>query len=560
MTPTKPRAPIASIRERRARGGTDPHAELVALRARLDEAEEALRAIRSGEVDALVVTTRIGEQIFTLRSAEQPYRIFVESMSEGAVTLSGDGTILYSNARFAEMMALPLARVTGAAFGDFVATAQQATFAALLARGQHERCAGEIELAAAEGASVMVQLSVHPLETDALRGMCVVVTDITAYKRAEEALEASTAAFRTLGELVPQLVWMCTPDGLNIYFNQRWVDYTGLTLQESYGRGWNTPFHPDDKQPAWDAWNHAVATGDTYRIECRLRAADGSYRWFLTKGVPQHDASGRIVRWFGTCTDIEDLKQAEAKLRESQRELALRAQELARSNADLQEFAYVASHDLQEPLRMVASYVKLLASRYRGHLDADADDFIAFAVDGATRMQRLIGDLLEYSRVGTQAKDLSPTACDTVLEHVLNNLQVMIEDTHAVITHDPLPTVLADDVQLAQVLQNLIGNAIKFHAEAPPHVHVSAERHDTAWRFAVRDNGIGIDPQHFEHIFVIFQRLHAHDAYPGTGIGLAICKRIIERHHGRIWVESAPGQGATFFFTIPDRAGEEARE
>jgi chemotaxis family two-component system sensor kinase Cph1 len=497
----------------------------------------------------------VGEQIFTFHNAMQSYRVFVENMSEGAVTLSGDGTILYSNPRFADMVATPLERLTGTAFREFVAAAYQVAFAALLARGQHERWSDEIELGAADGALRAVKLSLHPLETEGQRRICAVVTDITEQKRAAQALAESEKAFCTLADSLPQVVWICTPDGMNIYFNQRWVDYTGLTLEESYGRGWNTPFHPDDKQPAWEAWNHAVATGDTYRIECRLRAADGSYRWFLTKGVPQRDAAGRIVRWFGTCTDIEDLKQVEAKLQESQRELERRAQELTRSNADLQQFAYGVSHDLQEPLRMVSSYVELLANRYRGRLDADADDFIGFAVDGATRMQRLIDDLLKYSRVGTQAKELAPTAGDTVLGHVLDNLQVAIETAQAVVTHDPLPTVMADEVQLAQVLQNLIGNAIKFHGEAPPRVHVSAERDGGAWRFAVRDNGIGIDPQHFQRIFVIFQRLHSRAAYPGTGVGLAICKRIVERHGGRIWVESVPGEGATFVFTIPDRVG-----
>ena len=200
---------------------------------------------------------------------------------------------------------------------------------------------------------------------------------------------------------------------------------------------------------------------------------------------------------------------------------------------------------------MVSNYTQLLARRYGDRLDGDADEFIGFAVDGATRMQRLIEDLLAFSRVGTRGKDLEPTECEAVLERTLRSLGTAVEESGAQVTCDPLPTVPADDVQLAQVFQNLIGNAIKFRGQEPPRVHISAQRDGSNWRFSVRDNGIGVDPQYNERIFVIFQRLHGREEYPGTGIGLAICRKIVERHGGRIWVESQPGQGATFYFTIP---------
>jgi signal transduction histidine kinase len=235
----------------------------------------------------------------------------------------------------------------------------------------------------------------------------------------------------------------------------------------------------------------------------------------------------------------------------AEEKLKLALADLGRSNKDLEQFAYVASHDLQEPLRMVSSYTQLLARRYRGQLDAAASEFIAYAVDGANRMQKLIDDLLAYSRVGTRAKAFQPTGCTAVLDRALANLQAAIETSGTVVTHGPLPAVVHDNLLLVQLFQNLIGNAIKFHVEKPPRIHVSAEQKGEEWVFAVRDNGIGIDPQHAERIFTIFQRLHTGEEYPGTGIGLAICKKIVERRGGRIWVESQPGIGSTFYFTIP---------
>lgn len=225
--------------------------------------------------------------------------------------------------------------------------------------------------------------------------------------------------------------------------------------------------------------------------------------------------------------------------------------ELRRSNSDLQQFAYVASHDLQEPLRMIASYTQLLGKRYKGKLDADADDFIRYAVEGASRMQTLINDLLAYSRVTTQGKAFEQVDCNQILEDVLSNLRLAIEENRAVVTYDALPVVTADGGQLGQLFQNLIGNAIKFHGEEPPRVHVSVELRNNEWQFSVLDNGIGVDPQYAERIFVIFQRLHNREEYPGTGIGLAVCKKIVERHGGRIWVKSPIGRGTVFYFTLP---------
>lgn len=248
---------------------------------------------------------------------------------------------------------------------------------------------------------------------------------------------------------------------------------------------------------------------------------------------------------------MEDAQEARRNAEAAEARLRVTARKLAHSNEELEQFAYIASHDLQEPLRMVASYVQILERRYKGRLDENADQFIAYAVDGARRMQGLIRDLLEYSRVTTRGKPLRPTAMEDVLEMTLRNLQAAIDEGPAEVTHDPLPSVIGDSIQLGQLLQNLIGNAIKYRGDTAPRVHVSAQQDGDEWVFSVQDNGIGIDPVYAERIFVIFERLHTQKEYSGTGIGLAVCKRIVERHGGKIWVRSEVGGGATFFFSLP---------
>jgi signal transduction histidine kinase len=252
-----------------------------------------------------------------------------------------------------------------------------------------------------------------------------------------------------------------------------------------------------------------------------------------------------------------DLQEEIAQHRLTETALHESLEELSRSNADLEQFAYIASHDLQEPLRMVASFVQLLARRYRDKLDQDARDFIDYAVEGVTRMQRLINDQLTYAQVGIDTSRLEPTDCNQVLAEVLINLKPLIEENHALVTQDVLPTIPAMHTQIGQLLQNLIANAIKFRREKAPEIHVSSRHDENAWIFSVRDNGIGIEPEYFEKIFLIFKRLHSREKYTGTGIGLAICKRIVERHHGHIWVESELGKGSTFYFTIPVKPEEE---
>jgi len=284
-------------------------------------------------------------------------------------------------------------------------------------------------------------------------------------------------------------------------------------------------------------------------IEFYSREARHPDRWLLQITVSVGRQIGQLMA----------RREAEARLREAHDELELKAHELERSNEELQQFAYVASHDLQEPLRMVSSYTQLLVRRYGDRLDGDAKEFMDFIVDGAARMKQLIEDLLAYSRVGTRGRSLEPTESLAALDKALVNLRIAQEASGAAVTHDPMPKVVADPGQLTQLFQNLIGNAMKFRGAAAPRIHVGAETREHVWVFTVKDNGIGLDTQYADRIFMMFQRLHNKTEYPGTGIGLAICKKIVERHGGRIWVDSRPGQGSTFGFTIARHDNEHAQ-
>ncbi len=302
--------------------------------------------------------------------------------------------------------------------------------------------------------------------------------------------------------------------------------------------------HPDDRDAVTQAIEEALRGDRLYDTVYRTRLRHGGWRHLHSRGQVFTDEAGRPERMEGTCQDVTEANRYQESLKE------LNAS-LARSNEELEQFAYVASHDLQEPLRMVASYAQLLAERYQGQLDERADRYIGYAVDGARRMQGLINDLLTLSRVGTRTLPFAPTRCDEVVAEVLHDLGKAIEDCGAQLSLGPLPTVLADRTQLGQVFHNLLANALKFHGEAPPRIELSAQREGAQWRISVADNGIGIASQYHERIFIIFQRLCEWGKYPGSGIGLAIVKKIVERHGGRIQVESAAGEGARFSFTVP---------
>jgi PAS domain S-box-containing protein len=366
--------------------------------------------------------------------------------------------------------------------------------------------------------------------------------DITERKLTDTALQESEFRYRQIVELAEEGIWVIDSKDRTIYVNQAMGRILGYSELEMFGRSLFDFMDEQAKQSANDRIDRGKP-GIAERHELRLKSKDGKDVWTYMSTSPFLDEKGNLLSSCALVYNITDRKEVEQQM------LQLTT-DLKRSNQELEQFAYVASHDLQEPLRAVTSYTQLLAQRYQGNLDAKADKYINYVVDGASRMQQLINDLLAYSRLGTRAQEFEAADCNAAVQQSLSNLQIAIAETKAIITYESLPTVMADEFQLVQLFQNLIGNAIKFCQDVPI-IQIAAIMQDHEWLFSVRDHGIGIATEYADRIFIIFQRLHSRREYSGTGIGLAMCKRIVERHGGRIWVESQSGEGATFYFTIP---------
>ena len=373
-------------------------------------------------------------------------------------------------------------------------------------------------------------------------------------KRSHEELLSAKTAFEVLFEFSPEGIVVINREGLVVQLNKQAERMLGYTREECLGKPHEVlvpeRFREQHRLHVKNYLADPRVRPMGIDLDLYIRRSDGrEFPADIALG-PMYIENGFVV--LSVIRDITEVRKAETALREKEESLRKAMEDLARSNRELEQFAYVASHDLQEPLRMVSSYLQLLERRYKGRLDEAADEFISYAVDGATRMQRLINDLLDYSRVGTRGSPLAPTDAADALNEALANLRMTLEETHARVTHDELPVIMADRSQVVRLFQNLIGNAVKFRKrDVPPRVHVSAEEKGNERVFSVRDNGIGIEPEFFDRAFQIFRRLHTAGEYPGTGMGLAICKRIVERHGGRIWVESNPGEGSTFYFTLP---------
>jgi PAS domain S-box-containing protein len=365
-------------------------------------------------------------------------------------------------------------------------------------------------------------------------------------RQAEELLRREKVFSESVIRSLPGIFYVINRDNKLLRWNKNFKRVSGYSARELSRKNTLDFFAGEEKDIVAKRIREVFDKGES-SVEALFVSKRG-------KKTPYYFAGLRIrlsnkIYLIGMGMDITERKRSEEHLRKTLADLEC-------SNKELEQFAYVASHDLQEPLRMVSSYTQLLERRYKAKLDNDAQEFIAYAVDGANRMQRLIKDLLSFSRIGTKGNSFKPTDCNVVLGRARADLKMFIEENNALVTNYELPTVMADEMQLLEVFQNLISNGIKFRNKELPRIHVSAKKNKNEWLFSVRDNGQGIDPQYHDRIFVIFQRLHAKEEYPGTGIGLAICKRIVERHGGRIWMESELGKGSTFYFTIPVRGGE----
>jgi PAS domain S-box-containing protein len=515
-----------------------------------------------GLVGAIVDITARKQAEARLRESEERFRAVVDSANEGILVYDRQLNIVAGNQAAERIIGVPLVDIIGAAGFTSILPCVHPDGRPLTDKDRPTR----VTLRAGEpltGYIVGIQrpngsltwLSVNTAfmrragETD-WYGIVSTISDITAHRNAEMALRESEARFRQTFELAGAGIAHIV-DGRFTRVNRSLCEILGRSESELIGASVRELSHPEDRDIATPVLKRIFAgEAEQARFEKRYLRPGGGVVWVEGVVALVKNEAGAPLYLIAIFDDVTERKEAEAALADAH-------EELKRSNAELEQFAYVASHDLQEPLRMVSSYTQLVQRRYGDRLDGDAREFMGFVVEGAARMKQLIEDLLAYSRVGTRGREFERVSLEAPLRKALTNLRQAVEEASAAVTWDALPTVMADEPQLAQLFQNLIGNALKFRSASVPRVHVSAEEKGAEWEIAVSDNGIGIEPQYYERIFMVFQRLHNKADYPGTGIGLAICKKVVERHGGRLWVESKPGAGSTFRFTLPKgREGE----
>ncbi len=682
--------------------------EIEELRSRLSETEETLNAIRNGEVDAIVVSGDNGEKVFSLASAETPYRIILEDINEGVATFSSDGVVLYCNQAFANLLSVTLERILGSKCVKFLPDNEKAKFESLLRKSLKGNVNGDISLKTKKNQVIHLNLSFKTLPDEMEESICLIATNITERKKYQEHLEnnikkatntielknkelrsdlekiriekekvleglqrlqESENRYRAFFDNSIDAILITHLDGSIEAANQAACDMFGMTEQELLNsersavvdlsdprlktvqeesertgrfRGehnfkrkdgsifpvddstvvytnldgkqktikiihditerkkaekelkgthqklnmalengntgtweWNmgtneviwdertekifgrkpgtfdktfndfeNNVHEEDVPHVRDAIIKAIERNHPLITVFRTRSQKSELKYVTVRALVIKNQDGKPISMSGVIFDVTGMQK------ETEQTLFKINEELLRSNKDLQQFAYVASHDLQEPLRMVSSFTQLLEQRYKDKLDEDGKEFIKYAVDGSKRMYDLLNALLLYSRVQTKGKNFVEVKMNDVLEKVIRNLILKVKETNAVISFKELPIVFADENQMIQLFQNLVENSMKFSSDKP-YISISSKSENEHYIFSVMDKGMGIEPQYFDRIFQIFQRLNPKEEFEGTGIGLAICKRIVERHSGKIWIESVAGKGSTFYFTIP---------
>jgi len=465
---------------------------------------------------------------------------------DGILVVDEENRIISYNHRFIEMLGIPAKLVEDKVDGpvlQFAATRMKDS-SSFIERVQylykHRTETSQDELILANG-QVFDRYSAPMFgPDDQYYGRVWYFRDITEGKRAEEVIRSREERWRSLVSVLPDYISLLDLEGRFLFLNHY---AEGFTEKEVIGCSVYQYISKQSQEVFKKEITECQNTGKIRKFEHTAMGDNGIMHEYEDYVVPMHEHN-KVTSTLVISRDITERKKAEQALLKT-------SEDLARSNADLVQFAYVASHDLQEPLRTITRFVQLLEKRYKGKLDQDADEFIDFIVGGTKRMQQLINDLLTYSRVNTRKEPLSLTKIEDALQRAMQNLRYVLEESGGSVIYDEMPSIVADGPQMTQLFQNLIGNALKFHGEEAPRVEISAARKGNDWIFSVRDNGIGIDTQYKDRIFELFQRLHTHEKYAGTGIGLTIAKKIVERHGGRIWVDSEPGKGTTFRFTIP---------
>ena len=514
-------------------------ATIADLRRRVTEAEEVIRAIRTGTIDGFI--TEAG-QVYTLQSADHAYRVMIESINEGALTISLDGRILFANRKFCNMVGRPSCTVINEDFRGFLLPAGAAEFGRLVELTLSEPVASHQQLRTETGPPMDVRLSLSSLTGEGIPALTVLVTDLT-----DQLLHHQTAQIRERLELSQSAGDVGTFDWNVVTGTVHWTREQerlfGLPpggFDGSYG-GWSRHVHVDDLQRMEETIARALGENLPFHAEYRIIIPDGSLRWIEAKGVVIRGSDGTPERFIGINLDITQRKHLELRL--------------AATNEELAEYAAVASHDLQAPLRTISSYLTLINHRYADRFDEKASNYFAYILNATELMGQLIRGILDYSQSSDQTLTAEWIDSAEALAAALQALEDFTRVRSAVITCGLLPRVRCNRINLTRVFQNLIGNALKYCVGTPV-ISIVARHADNEHIFSVTDNGPGIPAESMERIFRLFQRLHTDQQVPGTGIGLATCKKIIDRQGGRIWVESAPNSGSTFVFTIPGKAGD----
>jgi PAS domain S-box-containing protein len=495
-----------------------------------------------------------------LRDSEEKTRLIMNASLDAIICMDKNGLITFWNPQAEKIFGWSMEEVMGRPLSETIIPATYRAhhnrgLEAYAKTGQGRNLNTILELSAINrnNEEFPVELTVLPIRQEKEEFFCAFVRDITGRKMAEQQLKLSKERYDTIAK--------ATNDVIYEWDLVRNVNYWGEGYETLFGHkrtgdtmptgSWLDNLHPEEKDSILASAYEAFETKKTSLVrELRFRCADGSYKTVFDKLVIVYDQEGKPLRIVGAMQDITERKKNETSIINLNDELNKRAEELAASNSELEQFAYVASHDLQEPLRMVTGFLELLKSKYENNLDETARQYIQFSADGAERMKQLILDLLEYSRVNTSQEKHASTDISEIIYQVLDTYVCKIKTSNAIVKVSLMPSARVNKLQMTQLFQNLIGNALKYNRAEQPKIEIGFEEKCTHWQFFVKDNGIGIDPKFYERIFIIFQRLHTKNQFSGTGIGLAICKKIVEKHEGKIWVNSTPGQGSTFYFTI----------